>query len=176
MTLKDLINRSQLICNVPIGQEGIVFYNEFLDNLTEKCFRNATELSDTYFNCENPKNDFYKIPKSTLFVTDVYFKNKKVDVRNSGDKLIFPHKGEYKIKYTVFPEYASAVDDTVTHSNIYDNACIYFLCYKKALQENFDESTVTFYLTNYSDYINSAYNKNRLKSKTNVIPIRPFIE
>jgi len=176
MTLKDMLNRSQLIINVPIGQEGIVFYNEFLDVLTDKALRNASELKETVFTVNDKKTDYYEIPKSTLFVVAVYKDNKKIDVRNSDNTLFFSEKGEYKIKYTVYPDYATDVSDIVNHNNNYDNACVYFICYKKALQENFDEVTVSNYLTNFSDYFNSAYNKKTIKSTTNVIPRRPLIE
>lgn len=176
MILKDILNRSQLICNIPIGQEGIVFYNEFLDALTDKALRNASEVKETLFTVNDKKTDFYEIPKSTLFIVDVYKDNKKVDFRNSDNILFFSEKGKYKIKYTVYPDYASSVEDVLTHNSVYDNACIYFICYKKALQEHFDNETVTNYLTSFSDYFNSAYNKRRVKSETNIIPRRPLIE
>ncbi len=176
MILNDIINRCQLVCNIPIGQEGIVFYNEFLDVLTDKALRNASEVKEILFTVNDKKTDFYEIPKSTLFVVEVYKDNKKVNVKNSDNKLFFSEKGEYKIKYTVYPEYASALSDVLFHNNIYDNACIYFICYKKALQEHYDDSTVSYYLTTFSDYFNSAYNKSRIKSNSNVIPRRAFIE
>lgn len=175
MILQDIVNRSKLICNIPIGQEAIVFYNEFLDMLCDSCPHNATNVSEMEFICDNPEEDVFKIPVNTLYVTDVFCDNKKIVFKNSDNRLLFPYKGVYKIKYTVYPKYAVYMDSEVNHNIIYDSALTYFICYKKALQEHYDESTVNYYLTNFSDHFDIARKKDKLKSRASFIPHRPFI-
>lgn len=174
MKLNDFLNRASLILGEEFGNEGIIFYNEFVNYIMLNKPEYATNAEETEFECENTDKDKYIIPKDVLFVSQIYKDGRKAKYLNVGNEIAFFEKGKYKIVYTKEPLLANYIDDTVTHNPDFDDCLIYYLCYKKAVISQYPQSLCNIYYQSFNDLFNSAC-KRYLKTKSNFIPQNSFL-
>lgn len=174
MKLKDFVNRASLIIGDELGNETIIFYNEFVNYLILNKPQYATKQKETTFLCENTDNDKYVIPKDTLFICGIYKDDKNAKYLNVNNIIAFFEKGKYKIKYTEEPEVVNNIDDVVTHNPDFDDSLVYYICYKKAVINQYPQTLCNIYYQSFNDLFNSAC-KNFSKTKSNYIPKKSFL-
>ncbi len=174
MKLKDFLNRASLILGEELGNEAIIFYNEFSNYLSLNKPEYATKPKETVFVCENTDSDKYEIPNDVLFVCGIYKDGRNAKYLNINNIIAFFEKGEYKIKYTQYPEVVNNIDDVVTHNPDFDDSLVYYLCYKKAVISQYPQSLCNIYYQSFNDLFNSAC-KNFSKTKSNYIPKNSFL-
>lgn len=174
MKLSDLINRSSFILGEDFGAEAIIFYNEFINFLCNKKPEYASKINSVEFECNNIKDDKYFIPESTLFVTGIYKDGNSSDFKCVDNVISFLEKGTYTIKYTIYPKLANYIDATLNHNPDFDDCITYYLCYKKAVSEQYPQNLCNIYYSSFNDLFNSAC-KNVSKVKQNYIPCDSFL-
>lgn len=174
MTLKDLVNRSSLILGEDFGAEAIIYYNEFINYLCNKRPEYASEINALEFECNNLKDDKYVIPKTTLFLKGIYKDGETAEFKSVDNVISFFEKGTYTIKYTQYPKLVNYIDDTVNHNSDFDDCVIYYLCYKKAVSEQYPQNLCNIYYSNFTDLFNSVC-KNVSKVKQNYVPRGSFL-
>ena len=155
MTLKDLMDRAELITGLNVDQDALFYYNEVIDYLLSKYPEKITSPSVEILTISGDNQ--YTIPNTWAFVLKVKNKyGRRVFCDAVGDTMIFPYSGDFEITYTKKPGFMKSMKEQLEHNRIFDICIPYYFAWKMCERDQLSANRIEKYKMLFFEYLSTA--------------------